>query len=92
MDNLRSGRRTDEHLIVMLADTAIWAVHGRDSQVLCLSPSLHRAIGRASGFTSSRVAVVAISRLPSHDIIVDSAQIERLRKFIAGREVLPIRE
>ena len=48
-----------------------------------------RAMDRAAEFAVSGAVVTAICRMPSNDVIVFSEQIERLRKIIAVREVMP---
>jgi hypothetical protein len=84
--------RTDEELQVILFETAIWTVNGRNGQVLCRAPSLRRALDRAAGFAASGAVVVALCRLTGDNIIVFEAQAERLKKYCAGWEASPIQE
>ena len=62
-------------------------VNGQQGQVLCFAASLQRAIVRSGEFAASGAVVVAICRLPSDNIIVFPAQIERLRKCLAKSEM-----
>src|ERR1700730_17015003 len=52
--------------------------------------SLQQAIERSVAYAMSNAVVVAICRLPSDNIIVFRAQIERLRETITARELVPI--
>ena len=83
------NRRSDEQLEVVLNETSIWTVNGRQGRVLCVAPSFRRAIERTAAFAASGAIVTAVCRQPSDNIIVFCEQIARLRKIIAVREVLP---
>jgi|SRR5258708_39359264 hypothetical protein len=90
MDNVRSNRRSDEQLEAILGETGHWVVNGQQGQALCFAASLRQAIERSVAYAMSGAVVVAICRLPSDNIIVFPAQIERLRKTITARELVPI--
>jgi hypothetical protein len=91
MDNVWSNCRSDEQLEAILYETDYWVVNGQQGQVLGFAASLRQTIDRSTAYAGSDAVVAAICRLPSDNIIVSPAQIERLRKSIAGRELLPIR-
>ena len=92
MDNERLNHRSEEQLEAILHQTGHWVVNGQQGQVLCFAASLRRAIDKSIEYAASGAVVTAICSLPSDNIIVSPAQIERLRKGIAGREVPPIKE
>jgi hypothetical protein len=88
MENL-PNRRTDEQLEAILAETGHWVVYGKRGEVLFTAPTLRRALDKSAQLSASGVAVIAICRLPSDNIIVFPEQIERMRKIIAGRDPAP---
>ena len=83
-------RRSDEQLHSILFETAIWAINGRNGQVLCAAPSLHCALERATQYAASGAVVVAICRSQGDNIIVFEEQANRLRKLCANSEVPPM--
>jgi CheY-like chemotaxis protein len=89
MDTFPSNRRSDAHLAAILGETGRWAVNGRQGRVLGYAGSLRQAIDRSVKFSASGAAVIAICRLPSDNIIVFSEQIDRLRRHIEARELIP---
>jgi hypothetical protein len=89
MDNERSNRLTDEQLDAILNEAGNWVVNGQAGQAFCVAASLRMAIGMAETYAASDAVVVAICQLPSDNIIVFPEQIERLRRVIAVREVVP---
>jgi hypothetical protein len=86
-DNESSSYRTDEQLQAILHDTANWVIHGRAGFALGHAASLHEALGKSSKVAQSGATLAAITRLPSDNIIIFPAQIDRLRKIVAGLEV-----
>jgi hypothetical protein len=70
----------------------VWVVNGQQGRVLCFAASLSRAIERSEEFAASGAVVVAICRLPSDDIIVFPAQIDRLRRLAASPMAMSDRE
>jgi hypothetical protein len=78
-----SNRWNDDELAAILYETQIWAVRGRHGMVLCTAASLHLALKRATEYAVSGAIVVAVTR-SSPDILLFHAQMERLRKIIAG--------
>ena len=84
MENI-PNRQTDEQLEAILAETGHWVVYGKRGEVLFTAPTLRRALDKSAQLSASGVAVIAICRLPSDNIVVFSEQIERMRKIIAGR-------
>jgi hypothetical protein len=89
MDNFLSNRRSDAQLEAIFCETSHWAVNGRQGQVLGYAASLQQAIDRAEKFSVSGVVVIAICRLPADNIIVFSEQMDRLRRNINLRELIP---
>jgi hypothetical protein len=65
-------------------------VNGRQGQVLCYGASLRQAIDRSERFSTSGAVVIAICRLPSDNIVIFSEQIDRLRRSITVRELIPV--
>jgi hypothetical protein len=92
MDILHTNHRSDEQLEAVLGENGHWVVNGQQGQVICFAASLRRALDRAAEYAASGAVVVAIRRLPFDNIVVFPAQIDRLRKAIAGRELMPIKE
>jgi hypothetical protein len=90
MVNVRSNRRSDEQLEAILSETGHWVVNGQQGQPLCFVASLRQAIDKSAAYAMSGAVVVAIVRLPSDNIIVFPAQIERLRKTVVDGEPTPI--
>jgi hypothetical protein len=90
MDNVRSNRRSDEQLEAIFCETDHWVVNGQQGQALCFAASLRQAVDKSVAYATSGAVVVAICRLPSDNIIVFPAQIERLRKTITAHEFVPI--
>jgi hypothetical protein len=88
---VQSDTETDDQLGLILYDTADWAVVGQEGQSLCFAASLRRALDRAADLAADGAVVTALSRLPFDNIIVNSDQMRRLRKVIAGLEVAPIK-
>ena len=78
MINRTETRRSDEELSFILHETASWTVKGRHGAVLCEVASLRCAVDSAAELRAigHRVAAV-VRRLPS-EIVVFTAQIERL--------------
>jgi hypothetical protein len=64
-------------------------VNGRQGQVLCYAASLRQAIERSEKFSASGAVVIAICRLSSDNIVVFSEQIDRLRRSINIRQLVP---
>ena len=89
MDNARSNRRTDEQLEAILNERSDWLVNGPTGGALCFGASLRVAIERAVTYAASDAVVLAICRLPFDNIVVSTDQIERLRRVIAVRGVVP---
>ena len=85
MNKVRSNRRSDEQLEAILCETGHWVVNGQQGRVLCFAASLSRAIERSVEFAASDAVVVSICRLPSDNIVVFPAQIDRLRRTAASR-------
>ena len=81
------NRRSDEQLEAILFEAANWTVNGRNGQVLCTTPSLQHALGRAADFAASGAVVVAICRAPAENIVIFEGQAQRLRKLCVDREV-----
>jgi hypothetical protein len=90
MDNFLSNRRSDEQLDAILCDTGHWAVNGRQGRVLCYATSLRQAIDRSEKFSAPGTVVIAICRLPSDNIVIFAEQIDRLRRGITVRELIPV--
>jgi hypothetical protein len=88
---VQSDIKTDEQLDLIVYNTADWAIIGHGGQSLCVAASLRRALDRAAGLAANGAVVTALSRLPSDNIIVNSDQMLRIRKVIAGLEVAPIK-
>jgi enterobactin synthetase component F len=82
MGNLRSPRRSDEELKDILNETGHWVVNGRLSCFLCSTGSLRQALERSVEYNLSGIKVIKIRRLPSDNIILFPAQIDRLQKAI----------
>jgi hypothetical protein len=87
MNNNSSSYRTDEQLQSILHDTGNWVIHGRAGFALSHAASFHEALAKSSKLAQSGATMAAITRLPSDNIIVFPAQIDRLRKIAAGLEV-----
>ena len=90
MDRTPAPDRTDAQLEVILAEVSNWVVNGPRGQVLCQATSLRGAMDRARDYAKADAVVVALTRLPPDRITVLPAQAERLRKFVAERESLPL--
>jgi hypothetical protein len=86
MNNVGSLRRTDDELEWMLAETHDWEILGRNGAVLGRAAGLAHAIDQARRFSVSGARVAALSRLPTHDIIVFQGQINRVRESAAGNQ------
>jgi hypothetical protein len=69
--------RSDEQLDASVLETAAWTVNVRNGQVLC----------RAADTATSGAGAVSFCRRSADSITVFDAQIARLRKQCAGREV-----
>jgi len=89
MEKFLPNRRSDEQLEAILCETGHWAVNGRQGQVLGYAASLLQAIDRSAKFSSSGAVVIAICRLPSDNIVIFSEQIDRLRRSINVRGLIP---
>jgi hypothetical protein len=89
MNNNSSSYRTDEQLLVILRDTANWVIHGRAGFALGHAASLHQALDKSAKLARSGATMAAITRLPSDNTIIFPAQIDRLRRIVAGLE-LPV--
>jgi len=89
MEKFLPNRRSDVELDAILCETGHWAVNGRQGQVLCYAASLRQAIDRAAKFSATGAVVIAICRLPSDNIVIFSEQIDRLRRSINVRELIP---
>jgi hypothetical protein len=74
----------------LLCETSHWAVNGHQGRVLCYAASLRQAIDRSDKSAMSGAVVIAICRLPADNIVVFSEQIDRLRRGIAVRELMPV--
>jgi hypothetical protein len=85
-----SKQRSDEHLDAILAETEDWVIYAPQAVILGFAASLRHALDLALESTQSGAAVLAISRL-ADDTVVFPAQMDRLRKVIAGRETPPIK-
>src|SRR5476651_574072 len=90
MDNVRSNRRSDEQLEVILHETSHWVVNGQQGHPLCSAANLQQAVNRSAAYAASGAVVVAICRLPSDNTIVFPAQIQRLRGIIVRRELASV--
>ncbi|MGD0434536.1 MAG: hypothetical protein ABSA58_25940 [Acetobacteraceae bacterium] len=75
----------------MLTETANWVIYGARGKVLGFAASPRRALDRALEYARSGAVVLAVAQLASDNVVVFPAQMDRLRKVIAGREVPPIR-
>jgi hypothetical protein len=84
MNNVGSLRRTDDKLEWMLTETHDWEILGRNGVVLGRAANLAHAIERARQFAGSGAKLAALSRLPTHDVIVFQEQINRVRESAAG--------
>ena len=82
-----SDRRTDEELIAMLDDHAIWTVNGRQGRIHGLTMSLRAAFQRAAAFDSSRPVLLELRRQPSDKVVVSAPQLYRLLQLGAGLEL-----
>jgi hypothetical protein len=75
-----STYRTDEQLLSILRETAIWLIHGRGGFSLGRAASLHQALEKFTAFAQSGATILAITRLPNDNIIIFEEQVDRLRK------------
>jgi hypothetical protein len=87
-----SRYRTDAQLQAILHDTANWVIHGRAGFALGHAASLHEALNKFTKLAQSGATLAAITRVPSDNIIVFPAQVERLGKIVAGLEVPAVAE
>ena len=85
----RPDRWTDEQLEAILDDTRHWAVNGQQGRVLGFGASLRHAINRYHEFGSSGAVVTSVRRRSPDNIVVLPAQVTRLQKIIAAREIAP---
>jgi hypothetical protein len=81
-----SDRRTDEELLTMLDESAVWTLNGRLGRIYCLSMNLRDALDQAATIESSRPAVMELRRQPSDKIVISAPQLHRLKKIAAGLE------
>ena len=88
-DSEASSRWTDEQLEAILDDAGDWVVNGRQGQVLCPAASLRRAMDRAHEYALSGAVLTTICRLPYDNIIIFAEQMNRLRRIIEARGVVP---
>jgi hypothetical protein len=88
-DNLYSSSyRNDENLNAILDEVSEWAVHARRGRILCFASSLRDALEKYGTHTSAGVSVEVLTRLPSDDIVVHSAQIVRMKSHIVSLEIV----
>ena len=92
MQYVTPNYRTDERLESILFEVGNWSVNGQRGQPLCVMPTLRLAVDKATSYVASGTLVESLSHFPTLDVIVSAAQIERLRKAIAGLELTPIKE
>jgi hypothetical protein len=92
MNNVGSLRRTDGELEWLLAETHDWEILGRNGTVLGRAASLAHASERAGRLSVSGARIAALSRLPTHDIIVFQEQINRVRESAAGNRTHLLKE
>jgi hypothetical protein len=92
MNDKSSSYRTDEQLQSILHDTANWVIHGRAGFALGHSASLREALDKSAKLAMSGATMAAITRLPSDNITIFPAQIDRLRKIVAGLEAAVVTE
>jgi hypothetical protein len=85
MINRTPTRRSDEQLATILYETARWTVKGRGGAVLFEVASLQCAVDRAVEVGAIGQRIVAFVRRSPSEIVVFSAQIQRL----AGEEADP---
>jgi hypothetical protein len=79
-----SDRRSDDELMAMLDENAIWTVNGRQGRIHGLTMNLRDAIVRAAAFDGSRPALLELRRQPSDKIVVSAPQLHRLLKLGLG--------
>jgi hypothetical protein len=79
MSDARTNQWTDEELRAILNETGRWTVNGQQGQVFCLAASLQSAMERASDYARSDAVVVDVSRMPCDNIVIQPAQMDRLR-------------
>jgi hypothetical protein len=87
-----SSHRTDEQLQSILHDSANWVIHGRVGFTLGHAASLREALDRFVKLARSGATVVAITHFASDNIIIFPAQIDRLRKIVAGLDLPAVTE
>ena len=75
---IASSRRTDDHLLFIMDQTAEWTVHGRAGAVLGLCGSLREALKAVFQYEATGVHVFAISSHPRADVVVFREQAERV--------------
>jgi hypothetical protein len=92
MDRLPSIFLSDEQLMVILDETADWAVNGTAGIVVSHAASLRDAILAAGRDISAGREVRAVTRLAPNRITVFRDQIARLVGLIAIERTQPIRK
>jgi len=85
---------SDDDLMAMLDENAIWTVNGRQGRIHGLAMCLRDAVQRVASFDSSRPQVLELRRQPSDKLIVPAPQLYRLLKLGAGmpREEVDVRD
>jgi hypothetical protein len=78
MINRTQTRRSDEELAFILHETASWTVKGQHGASLCEVASLRCAVDSAVELGAIGQRIVALVRRGHSDIVVFSAQIQRL--------------
>jgi len=78
-----STYRSDEKLDAILEETGEWAVHVRGGGILCFASSLRDALDKSAANASSGTTVEVLTRNPSEDIVVHSAQMVRMQSIVS---------
>ena len=86
MADPKSTARSDTELLVVLDETAAWAVNGPLGQVVVMTASLRDALEVAGTIVDPQERVSALTIRPDDSIIVSRPQIERLLAMIAGTQ------
>jgi hypothetical protein len=80
------NRRTDDHLGLILHETANWTVNGRNGVALCEVASLRLAIDKAANFTAMGRQVVALVRRRPVELVVFAGQIQKLTERLSDQK------
>jgi hypothetical protein len=79
MNENQTTRPTDAELIILLNETAAWAVRGEHGAPLGQTASLRDALTMAAALERAGQKIIALSLPPDDCIIVFPAQMARLR-------------